>query len=60
MKPKTTGAWWMRSSETEGDWNMVEIILKNGILMVDDAYLGIVALDDYHENLIDIEWKPDN
>jgi hypothetical protein len=49
----------MRSDETDMEWFPVEIIEQNGILMVDDAMIGINQLDHYHDNLVDIEWKKD-
>lgn len=60
QKPTTTGAWWMRSDETGQEWCPVEIIEQNGILMVDDAMIGVNQLDHYHDNLVGIEWRPDN
>ena len=60
MKPTTTGAWWVKSRETGDTWTPVEIVMQHGILLVDDAMIGIYPLDDYHDNLVNIEWKPDN
>lgn len=59
MKPTGTGAYWMKSDETGGEWCPVEIIKKHGELYVDDAMLGVFPLDHYHDNLCDIEWEKD-
>ena len=60
MKPTTTGAWWMRSSETNMEWQPVEVLKQKGVLIVDDTMIGINQLDHYYDNLVDIEWRPDN
>lgn len=59
LKPTATGAWWVKSEETGKVWAPVEIFEENGILMVDDVFVGIFSLDDYHKNKIGIKWKKD-
>jgi len=59
LKPTETGAWWMKSDETGGEWCPVEIIKQGKTLMVDDVMIGVVPLDYYHDNLVNIEWKKD-